>query len=612
MKSKLVPLALLLVVVAVPCFGNNSTCEMKSPDGKIIVSISTAEHLNYSVKFHGKTVVETSLLGMSVDGKDFGQNVALAGKSKTQVIDEAYPVLGVHSIATNLCISTIIPLITGDTSWQLEVKTFNDGVAFRYRIPGQGKRHIVGESSEWKIPTGTIIWSQSASNTSYEARYDVAIVGQQPENLQIMAPAALKFENSAGYAIMTEADLVDYSDMSLLVDGNSFKAFFHNDQGGWDADGEIVSPWRVTILTSDLNALVNSDIIKNLCPPPAPELVNASWIRPGRSTWGWLSCYCGPKLDEQKAWVDRTRELGYEYYLIDDGWRDWNGGGENAWDAMAGVVNYAKSQGVNVWVWVNAKYVHKSEDRQAYFQHAKNLGIVGLKIDFPDPADVEWVNWYEDCLRDASALHLMLDFHGAVKPTGRERTWPNELTREAIAGREQGKSPPLHDITLPFLRYVQGHADFTPTLLMPDRLNGSSYAHEMAMAVVFTSPFLCMGDNPGHYLNSAALDVVEALPSTWDETVVLPVSEIGEQAAFLRRHENDWFVGIINDQMPRRESIPLKFLGKGKFKLVELADSPERNDVFVRNERTVTAKDLLTCPLRKDGGYIAWLKKMGD
>src|SRR5579864_8433980 len=37
-----------------------------------------------------------------------------------------------------------------------------------------------------------------------------------------------------------------------------------------------------------------------------------------------------------------------------------------------------------------------------------------------------------------------------------------ELTREAIAGCEQGKSPPLHDITLPFYRYVQGHADLLP------------------------------------------------------------------------------------------------------------------------------------------------------
>ena len=201
---------------------------------------------------------------------------------------------------------------------------------------------------------------------------------------------------------------------------------------------------------------------------------------------------------------------------------------------------------------------------------------------------------------------------GAVKPTGRERTWPNEITREAIAGREQGKNPATHDTTLPFLRYVQGHADYTPTLFIPQRLNGSSLAHELAMAIVFTSPYLCLGDNPRHYLDSEAADVLKALPSVWNETRVLPGSEIGQQAGFARRHDDEWFIGVINDQMPRREEFSLGFLGRGHYKLVQLADDLERNDAFVRTERTVTAKSTLTLPLRKDGGYVAWLVKSGD
>ncbi len=579
----------------------------KSPDGEIAVTVSTGDHLKYAVTFRGKSVVAPSVLGVAIDGKDFGQNAVFMGKSKTEKINESYPIPGAHKTASNRCDSTIIPLTSGGVRWQLEVRMFNDGVAYRYRVPGGGTRHIDGESSEWKIPVGTTIWSQSATNTSYESRYDVAIVGQQPKNLQIMAPATVKFPGDAGYAMMTEANLVNYSDLSLLVNGNSFQGFFRNSRDGWDASGEIVSPWRVTVLAADLNTLVNSDIIKNLCPPPMPGLADAKWIRPGRSTWGWLSCYCGPKLEEQKDWIDRTKALGFEYYLIDDGWRDWAGGGDNAWNALADIVKYAKSQGVDIWVWVHCQYVHKPEDRMAYFKRAKAIGVVGLKIDFMEPANTAWVNWYDETLRVAASLQLMIDFHGAVKPAGRERTWPNEMTREAIAGREQGKSPALHDITLPFLRYVQGHADFTPTLFMPDRLKGSTYAHELAMAVVFTSPFLCYGDDPRQYLQSEAVDVLKALPPVWDETVVLPGSEIGELAGFARRHGNEWFVGVINGQMPRREQVSLKFLGAGKYKLVELADSPERNDDFARSERMVTAKDSLTLPLRKDGGYVAWL-----
>ena len=151
---------------------------------------------------------------------------------------------------------------------------------------------------------------------------------------------------------------------------------------------------------------------------------------------------------------------------------------------------------------MGASYLFKPADREADFKPAKGMGIVGVKIDFPEPASVQRVQWYDEVLRDAVANELLVDFHGAVKPTGRERTWPNEMSREAVAGREQGKSPALHDTTLPFLRYVQGHADFMPTLFIPGRLNGSSFAYELAMPIVFTSPYLCTDDNPTNYQNS--------------------------------------------------------------------------------------------------------------
>lgn len=600
---------LVALLVSLPCFAARPRLEVKSPDGKVVFSVQAGEYLTWSANFHGKPVVEPSSLGIIIGGDDLGKNVSFAGKPVKNEINETYSTRGAHSTAINRCRVAVLPLSSGaaKTPSQLEIRVFNDGVAYRYRVPGRSPRHIDGESSEWKLPIGSTIWSQSASNTSYEARYEPGIMGQQPKNLQIMAPATVKFSDGTGYAMMTEANLVNYSDLSLLVNGNSFQGFFRNSRNGWDASGEIVSPWRVTVLAADLNTLVNSDLIKNLCPSPASELVNAAWIRPGRSTWGWLSCYCAPNLEDQKAWIDRTKALGFEYYLIDDGWRDWNGGGDNAWNAMAELVKFAKGQGVDIWAWVHCKYVHKPEDRLEFFKRAKSIGIVGLKIDFMEPANTEWVNWYDDTLRVAAFLQLMIDFHGAVKPTGRERTWPNEMTREAVAGREQGKSPAAHDLTLPFLRYVQGHADFTPTLFMPDRLSGSSFAHELAMAIVFTSPYLCMGDNPTNYLNSEALDVLKALPSVWDETRVLAGSEIGQFAAFARSSGDQWFVGAINGLTPRRENIALSFLGSGDYRMIELADDPNHNDAFIRTERIVNRQGTAILSLRKDGGYVAWL-----
>ena len=582
---------------------------LKSPDHHVVLRVQAGSHLSYDVRFNGAPVVELSAMGITLDGNDLGRNVMLTGKPQKQEFSESYPTLGVHAIATNHYESATVPISGGSppVAWQLELRAYDDGVAYRYRVAESGRHLLNGESSSWQLPVETMIWHQSADNRSYEARYVNDIVGQMGLKQRIMAPAALKFPNGAGYGLMTEANLVNYSDMSLCSAGaQGFKATFQDDPDGWEQEGEVVSPWRVTIVAKDLNGLVNSDLIKNLCPAPSAELAKADWIKPGRSVWHWLTGG-SPKLDEQKNWVDGTRQLSYEYYLVDDGWRDWKGGGDNAWQALAELVSYAKSQNVAVWAWVNSRYVFEPSEREAYFKRAKSIGLAGLKIDFPRPPSAKWVQWYEDTLRDAAKVQLMVDFHGAVKPTGRERTWPNEITREAIAGREQGKSPSLHDITLPFLRYVQGHADFTPTLLIPRRLNGSSYAHELSMAVIFTSPFLCMGDNPTNYLQSEAADVIKALPAVWDETRVLPSSEIGQLAIFARRHGNQWFIGALNDLTPRRESVALTFLGSGNYKLVELADSPERNDAFVRSERQVMRADRLTLPLRKDGGYVAWL-----
>jgi alpha-glucosidase len=608
-RGRMSMLGLCFVFAATNSTGAAEAIALKSPKGQVQVTILPGERLRYVVKFGGSTVVEPSALGISVDGRDLGQTVAFRGKAAIGEFNESYKTRGIHATAINHYRSAIIPLSGGEakTPWQIEVRVYEDGVAYRYRVAATGSHHIDGESSAWQLPVGTTIWHQNADNRSYEGRYTADIIGQMGGNQQIMAPAALKFPGRTGYGLMTEANLIGYSDMALTTSGtNGFQAMFHDNPKGWDNDGVIVSPWRVMLLAADLNTMVNSDLVKNLCPAPAPELANATWIKPGRSIWHWLTGG-GPKLQEQKAWIEGTKQLGYEFYLIDDGWRDWNGGGDSAWKALEGIVEYARSQGVEIWVWVGASYVFKPADRKAYFSRAKGLGIVGVKVDFPQPASDTWVQWYDDVLQDAAKVGLMVDFHGAVKPSGRERTWPNEMSREAVAGREQGKSPAAHDITLPFLRYVQGPADFTPTLFIPKRLNGSSLAHELSMAIVYTSPFLCMGDNPTNYLNSVAVDVIKALPPVWDQTVVLPGSAIGEFAAFARRRGEHWFIGAINDLTPRRETISLNFLGRGSYRLVELADDPNRHDAFVRTERVVSRKDALTLPLRKDGGYVAWL-----
>ena len=223
--------------------------------------------------------------------------------------------------------------------------------------------------------------------------------------------------------------------------------------------------------------------------------------------------------------------------------------------------------------------------------------MVGVKIDFEPEANVRWVNWYDETLRDAAARKLMMDFHGANKPVGRERTWPNEITRESIRGHEyhilryHRTLPPQHDCILPFTRFVIGPGDYTPTVFNPKELRGYTWARELAQAIVFTSPFLCYADHPTNYLNNPALDVMKAIPSVWDETVVLPGSDIGKCAAFARRSGKQWFIGVINGGEATTLDLPLDFLGRGKYQMIQLGDAPDRDDAWQREEKTVRRGD---------------------
>ncbi len=207
----------------------------------------------------------------------------------------------------------------------------------------------------------------------------------------------------------------------------------------------------------------------------------------------------------------------------------------------------------------------------------------------------------------------MIDFHGAVKPTGRDRTWPNEINREGIRGHEYQLArykrilPPEHDAILPFTRYIAGHADYTPTAFNPTELKGYTWPRELAQAVVFTSPFLCYADHPRLYLANPALDVLKAIPSTWDQTIVLPGSEIGEVAAVARRKGDRWFIGVINGGETSHMDIDMKFLGASAFDLVKIEDVPNRDDALNKSKVIVQSGDHLKLDLRPKGGFVGWL-----
>jgi alpha-glucosidase len=213
---------------------------------------------------------------------------------------------------------------------------------------------------------------------------------------------------------------------------------------------------------------------------------------------------------------------------------------------------------------------------------------------------------YRAALQGAAEHRLMVDFHGANKPTGESRTWPNEMTREAVSGMERRSMQTwaAHTTTIPFTRMLAGHLDFTP-MLFSDRRRETSWAHQIATAAIFTSPVLVYGAHPRNILDNPAVEMIKRIPSVWDETRVLPFSEIGEVAAFARRREREWFVVIANGPIARRVDIPLTFLGRGTHDAMLVRDNLEDAASVKIESATLRRSDSLHVDVRAGGGFIA-------
>ncbi|PYT60028.1 MAG: hypothetical protein DMG46_08335 [Acidobacteria bacterium] len=250
----------------------------------------------------------------------------------------------------------------------------------------------------------------------------------------------------------------------------------------------------------DLNTLVTSTILPNLCPPPDQrffaEGIHTPWIKPGRAVWRYVDG--GPEgVDGMKEFARMAGQLGFEYNVIEGFWSKWTP------EQRKEVVDYSRQQGVGVWFWKHGKDLRTPEAREEFFKMLHDLGVTGAKIDFFDHEAKEVIDLYEALLEKAAEYHILLVFHGANKPTGRQRTWPNELVREAIRGMESSalKERARHETILPFTRLLTGPADYT-AMLFNDRRRDTTVAHQIASIAVFAAPLLTIAANPQTILSN--------------------------------------------------------------------------------------------------------------
>lgn len=595
-----------------------------SPDNQISSRIFMKDkQLYFAVSNQGEMVLDDSPLGFAIDGEKYTFNPELYHIDRYE-INEEYQTRGIHRIAVNRGRGVKLEFKSPQTKtlYTLEVRAYDDGVAFRFIVPDNGKSKVPDEATSFKLPVGATVWYHDMYN-HYEGIYEQQEISRIGKGEWAAPPITVRLPSNAGYACITEAALKDYAGMSLQADGQNglVTRLGHDQPAGYpfahdyslseaqrlskapSVGGTITTPWRTVIIAADLNGLVNTDLISNLSPAPDPQLfpkgVDTDWIKPGRSVWCWLDG--GERTVEgMKEFSRLAGDLGFEYNTVDAFWYRWTD------EQIKDLVDYSAQFGVKVWLWRHGRDVRDPKERKELFERCNRLGVVGLKLDAFSHESKEFIDLYQSCLREAAEHKLMLNIHGSNKPTGEVRTWPNEMTREGIRGLEYGRNQyawAKHNTTLPFTRFIVGAGDYTPVVFGERRLE-TSWVHQLGTAIIFSSAVQIFGAHPKSMLENPCVDLIKSLPVVWDETVVLPCSEIGKVAAFARRKGDDWFLAVLNGEKAQAIQIPLSFLEDEWYEATVVNDRPN-DPAAVKKERAFCRHtDTFTARMRDGGGFV--------
>src|SRR5262245_23724899 len=596
-----------------------------SPDGKVTFTLlANPERLTYAVTLDGVPVIQASPIVMKLYGYDLSTGVVFKSEERSEA-KETYPWYGAKSTAVSDYKGAAIAITNDLTSidYVFEIRAFNDGVAYRHIVPGSDTAsRVPDEYSAFTIPEGSTVWYGGVADGHYETPYLKKDIAEVQNGEWAGPPLTFKLPRNGGYAAITEANLVNYGGMALESEGQRrwtiglghrqplnypFELRYGREEAkrlGKPAaiTGTITTPWRVIMIGRDLNTLVNSTILPNLCPPPDPQLFpdgsKTSWIKPGRAVWRYLDGGPGG-VDGVKEFSRLAGRLGFEHQVVEGFWSQWTPA------ERRDVADFSHQQNVDLFFWKHRNQLNTSESQDAFFKLLSDSGVSGPKIDFFDHEAKEVIDLYESLLRRAAEHHIMLVFHGANKPTGRERTWPNEVVREAVRGMESSAmmERARHQTILPYTRYLAGPADYT-TMLFNERRRDTTVAHQIATMVVLASPLLTIAANPTNLLASPAGDVIRKIPSTWDETIVLPGSEIGEAAVFARRSGRRWFLAVMCGPAPNTIPVSLSFLGSGSHSATVIRDDAPDGSTIKVETATYRASDTISLVLRGGGGFV--------
>lgn len=616
-------------------------------DNQILLDmrVNPANRLVFSLSYGKEPVILESPLGLNVDNHVLGENAKIIDKVEG---------------AGGYVVYTLQQ--TEGAIFHIDTRVFPDGIALRYRIPAEGPKCIYGEETSFTFPSQTRTWYASGPFQygwlqQYQDRMTDHIQGE------LLAPPATFHLPNGLYAAITEANLFNYHGAVLFgTEPNRVQFGYVENKGHmetgiitglppakywhetvWNVPwivspvkgtNEVVTPWRVLMLSEDLNGLVNNKILAKVSDKPGktlfPNGADTDWIKPGRAVFTWLTEGGIERLsvDNHKKYVDGCSELGIESVVVDDGWELWqqtekDANGRTKWEMLKDLVDYAKERNVNIWVWRSSspRFGNRTDiglvdpiERADFMRKCSETGVKGLKIDFFHTENLFTVNLMENILKDAAKEKLMVIFHGVNKPTGDSYTYPNLLAKEAVRGLETvggesswapGPPWPYHNTVLPFTRWLVGPADYTPLNFRAFCPPSVTFAHQLSSIYMLTSPMLIFAADMEDMLSSPGRSFIESVPVVWDETVVLPESEIGKLAALARRKGDVWYLTVLNGEDARILDIKIDFLPKGNYMMEIATDSPDNRKQIEIKKIKIKSGQRLKENLMSGGGFVA-------
>jgi alpha-glucosidase len=636
-------LSMLLLLTATTMQAKNIV--VSSPDGKLKAAVTLDDKIHLSVSADGQPVITDCTLSLDLGDITLGEKPRLTKQTTGVLNDSSKPVVAIkNAVVKNHC---NVLTLGFKGNYAVQIRAYDNGVAYRFITTLKGKRNVMNENMDVNFTDSAeaVVSLGKGFETSYERKYSKVKISSL-SSADDMTYLPVLVETRENYKVLiSEADLHDYPCMFLSgngkggftsqfpkaplqenVDGDRHRAITEAAPYIAAVNGTRSYPWRFFVISKDDRDIPANQMEYVLSTPNV--LKDTSWIRPGKVSWDWWNNWqvwgvdfrAGINYDTYKYYIDFASKYGIEYILLDEGWS------ASTTDILHGkdevrlpdLISYGKQKGVKLILWTT--WLAVEQNFNEIFKLYSSWGIGGMKIDFMDRSDQWMVNFYERTVKAAADNHLLIDFHGAFKPAGLERMYPNLLAYEGVRGMEQGRScNPDNSIFIPFIRNAVGPVDFTPGAMLSAHtanvnhnedtpMGAGTRAYQMALYVVLESGIEMLSDSPTRYMqNPDCTEYIASVPVVWDETRIL-AAHVGEYIVTARRSGGKWFIGAITNGQGRQITVPLNFLSAGSHTLTAFEDGINANRQaldYKKTSRSVTSSDTVTLTLANDGGYAA-------